>query len=428
MFKQISATIFTKVLNAIFSSIILIINSRYLGAENVGIISLVILSISIILIIYEITGGGAVVYLIPRLDSYKLTIISLIWSLIIIILLSFILFVLKLFPNEYNLYILLISFLAYVNSFILSVLLGNMKIKLYNLLSFFQVLLNLIFLVLFVFLFKLISPLAYLNSLSLSYFLTIFIGIIIIYKNSLFKSKIEKWSYTINEIFKFGIFAQVSKLSQLLNNRLNYYIVEHFLGYIKLGIYSVGNQISESTWIISRSMSTIQYAYIANESEKENSKKIIINLFKIIFILNILILSIILSIPDNFYCFILGKDFIGIKLLLVFMAPGIFIFSFIIILSSYFSGIGKIYHNTITSIIGMICTCISGYFLIPNYGLIGAGIASSVSYLIPFIYLFLNLIIIEKIKFSDLLITKSDLLLFKEYIIKKINYEFKRIL
>jgi O-antigen/teichoic acid export membrane protein len=70
---------------------------------------------------------------------------------------------------------------------------------------------------------------------------------------------------------------------------------------------------------------------------------------------------------------------------LMLLIPAIVIFSGNIVVSHFFSGIGKVYYNTIVGAIGLVFTVITCLLLIPQFGLRGAAMAANLSYMAMFI-------------------------------------------
>ena len=129
MLKKILGTAGARLINALLGFSILIVNTNKLGTEGVGTIGLIILSITIILLLNNFVGGGALIYLIPRIDLFKLFIPSYIWAVFSAISGTYILKFLNLIPVEYTCHILLLSLIQSLSSINLTVLLGNEKIK-----------------------------------------------------------------------------------------------------------------------------------------------------------------------------------------------------------------------------------------------------------------------------------------------------------
>ena len=120
MIKKILGTAIVRFFNAGIAFLIVIINSQYLGAENLGTISLIILGITIILQLNNFIGGGALIYLIPRLDNFKLFLTSYLWAFFSTMIGTYILFVFQLIPIEYTYHIMFLSLLLSLLSHFLS--------------------------------------------------------------------------------------------------------------------------------------------------------------------------------------------------------------------------------------------------------------------------------------------------------------------
>ena len=76
-----------------------------------------------------------------------------------------------------------------------------------------------------------------------------------------------------------------------------------------------------------------------------------------------------------------------------FLLPGIVFLSVANILANYFSGKGSPEIGAYSSFIALIATIIFDFLLIPKYGIIGASIASSISYItctFSFVYFFIR--------------------------------------
>jgi O-antigen/teichoic acid export membrane protein len=95
------------------------------------------------------------------------------------------------------------------------------------------------------------------------------------------------------------------------------------------------------------------------------------------------------------------------------LAIGILMLSISIILSPFFSGIGKPVHNAIGSGIGFIFTVVFGLLFIPRIGIIGAGFAASISYTMATLYQFIVFFRYSKLKLTDFLLKKEELLMIR---------------
>jgi O-antigen/teichoic acid export membrane protein len=123
-------------------------------------------------------------------------------------------------------------------------------------------------------------------------------------------------------------------------------------------------------------------------------------------------------------CHFLGSGFSEVKLTIICLIPGILAIASGMIFSHYFSGTGKPHFNTIGSGIGLVAIVSAGYLLIPRYGLAGAGIATSFSYMISLIFQLVLFVYQTKTPFSEFMINRNDMMQLKNFVIpqkKKTN-------
>jgi len=407
MFKNILNTFFTKIFIAAISFIIIVINSKALGTSGVGEISLIILSVSIYLLINEFFSG-AFVYFVPRSNTYLLLIIA--YAGLFVSLVPFILLylIVPLAPVKYFYQLIGLSLIFGFSNVNQLILLGKEDIKGKNLILFVQTFIVFLSLIYFFYVVKKVSVYSYIYSLYFGYFTALILGWFKI-KKYIIRNELSGISILFKKVLFLGAYNAVSNLIQKANYRLSYYLIEYFLGLGALGRFSVGVQVSESTWLVGQSVATVQYARISNTDDKERAVKLTIQLLKAVLTISFFIILFFAILPENFYQWIFGKEFTQVNFVIRALAPGIIALSGNMIFSHYFSGTGQYRINTIASIVGLIFIVVSGIILIPYYKLIGAGIAMSFSYISSTFYLLYMFIRQNKMSFNDFLIKKNDL-------------------
>src|SRR5687767_2336036 len=127
MLKKITGTLITKAAVAIINFLVIIITTNVLGAEARGEISIVIVGVAITVLINEIVGGSALIYLIPKEDNFTLLIISYAWAIVSCLIISCILPFFGVFPAQYTFFVFLISLFQCFNAIHLLILLGKEK-------------------------------------------------------------------------------------------------------------------------------------------------------------------------------------------------------------------------------------------------------------------------------------------------------------
>jgi len=412
MLKKIIGTAGSRIIIALITFAIVVINARTLGKEGVGEIALIVLGITIILLISNFVGGGALVYLIPRYDPFKLIVPSFTWAILSSVVGAQLLSFFKLIPVEYTYHVMFLSLFQALGAVNLTFLLGKERIKQYNLISVLQFVALIATLVWLIYGMNRIEVMSYVYALYVAYILTFIISFLAIRK-FIKITNFDKFDEVLIQVFKYGSYVQLANLLQLMNYRLGYYIIEKYLGKASLGIFDVGNKVSEGLWLIGKSVAMVQYTKISNNNIPDYARDLTIRFLKFVFVITFFMLVMLLLLPDSFFMFVFGKDFTGLNKVVQSLAVGILSMSVSMILSHFFSGTGRHYHNTISSGIGLVLTLIFGFTLIPHMGITGAGITASVSYFCSAVYQLIIFIRITKTGLAQFLIRKEDVVFLK---------------
>lgn len=416
MLKNVLNTLASKFFQYVFSFLLLILSTQYLGVYGRGVVSIIIASAGILNLLSGLIGGSSIVYLIPQNKTKdflrQILIISFLWIIFTSIAgLSF-LFLINFIPKELFLHTLILSILISLFSLGSMILLSQEKIVLYNLSNLMQVFFSFFLFGLFITLSKSAPVDYYLISLHISYAISfVFICYFLMraWKKMENSDKLVKFPSTLKKLIKYGFIAQTGNIIQYLNYRLSYFILASLGGLSSVGIYSVGVVLSEAVWSIASSIALVQYSKIANTSDAEYSKNLTIKLSKFSFLITFLVLVILLAIPADVISFVFGKDFVQIKVVIYSLSIGILSLGFSMILSHYFAGLGKYYINTLATIIGLIITLLGNYLLIPKFGYIGSGMTASISYLAMSVFLFFSFLKTTNTKIALFKLTKMDI-------------------
>lgn len=382
MIKKIFSTFSMRFASAIVNLLIAVVISRFLGADGKGEQGILLTTIAFIILFDNLVGGASVVYLTPRLRLKNILAAAYIWSLFISILSYFILYFTNLVPSEYQLAVAILSGMCSIISINSSILIGKEKINQSNIINFMMPLLTISILY---FLLK-TSINTTVNAYLIALFFTYFFCFILSFKYLLpHLNKFEKPTYsgtihTLKIMLNYGFQNQLAHVFQLLSFRISYYFLEYYWSKSQVGIYSNGVSIIESVWMISSSITLFQYARIVNTTDKKYAIKLTETLTKYGMLIALLALIPILVLPSFVYTMIFGPDFKDLNILILFLAPGIWVFNYALIIGHYFSGIGKYYINAIASGVGLAVTIPSAFLLIPQYGIYGAAISATISY------------------------------------------------
>ncbi|MFC2100307.1 polysaccharide biosynthesis C-terminal domain-containing protein [Bacteroidota bacterium] len=412
MIKKIIGTTGAKFFNAILAFLIVLLNTNYLGAEGYGTISLIILNIAIVLIFNDLIAGP-IVYFASRIELLKLIIPAYLWALLTATVITIILYFIRQI-SPFIIHVFALSFIFSMSSFNMNYLLGRERIAIYNTINVLQISLIILALLFFFLIMKEISILSYLYSLYTGYILTFLLSFIFILKYLRIVSLKEIFA-DIKRILNFGFYSQSANIFQLLNRRLSYYYIEFLLpnGRFLLGIFSAGVRLSESIWMVGQSVSLVQFARISNTKDMEYARKITLSLLKFTFCFTLFILVVLLLLPAYFYIFLFGEDFTHVKVVIVSLSIGILSIAVSMMFSHYFSGTGRPKYNMYSSLTAFVFTVFLGYIFIPRYGLVGAGLVASFSYICATIFQMVIFLKLTKTRLREFLIHKEDIRLIK---------------
>jgi O-antigen/teichoic acid export membrane protein len=314
-------------------------------------------------------------------------------------------------PNLFQGYFFEVMALALVMSFTsvnYMFLLGMEKVKGYNICSLLQIVMLISMLLVFLFGFRQYEVMSYYWAIFFSYSVAFLVSVFLI-APSVKRVPLTGMGDLLRDIFRFGTYVQFANIFQTMNYRLSLKFADMFLGRAAVGVLLVGMQIAEGLWLISRSISTVQYSRLSNEMNYEYSVRITLTFAKIAWVVTTIAMIMLLVIPQSAFVFLFSDKFIGVKPVIASLSVGIVMLSVSMIFSGFFSAINKPYHNTIGSAIGLVFTIGLGIVLVPRYGIIGAGAAASVSYFFITLYQFIIFSRMTKLRIADFMLTGSEI-------------------
>lgn len=411
MFSKILNTFGARALSAVINLLIAVILSQYLGPEGKGTQSLIITTITFVLVFANLVGGGTLVYLVPRHSPSQLMLPSYAWTILVAVV-SY--FVLRIFPVVDESFILHICILSVLNSFAAintSVLIGKERINASNLVSLAQPVFLILSLLLFFLFVEKPQISHYIFSLYISFSISGIVSLVYVIKHCgrISIHSLKEYRDIVVEMIKYGILNQVAHITQMLSFRLSYYVLDHYHGEAVVGVYSNGISLAESIWMISKSISLVQYARISNLKERPIAARLTVRLIKFSLAASLVILVPLLLLPADFYTFTFGEGFSDTRMVIWTLAFGVLVYNFSILTGHYFSGTGRYQVNAIASSLGLVASVILYFTLIPRFSMAGAGWATSISYLITTIILMTLFNRENKGWYKDLVPTKGDI-------------------
>lgn len=218
---------------------------------------------------------------------------------------------------------------------------------------------------------------------------------------------------TLSDELKYGFIVFLGAFFIFLNYRIDQWLIKYYLGNKELGLYTVGVTLAEIILIITTSVINPLRARLYNiDTDSEKFKTITAKTVKFT-----VYATAIISIPLFFAVNLLSSEYlygqkysssIAVVKILLF---GLVFISFGKIGSHYYVIKGRPYIHLFSSLFIFLLNLTLNIILIPDLGIKGAAISSTISYIVyGFLYVYLY-IFVEHFKVGDLfIIGKNDIL------------------
>ena len=425
-----SITVVRQVLGIIIGMLSAMIIARVLGVEGQGRYALVILLPNVLYTVFNMGVAPATVYYIGKkefslADVFRTNLfLALGLSLATILIgILFLVFFHEKFYASVSLQaiymILCVLPFLFLNKNLQVLFQGKEQFEKFNIV----VILNQVGLLLFSSFFLLVLDLDLFGAL-LAFVLTqvfMLLGVLYFLKTE-FQLKLNSGSISFDYLkgsVVYGLKGHLSNILAFINYRIDLFIIAYFLNDVAVGLYSIAVSIAERIWIVSQSVSSVLFARVSNlNSDTERAQ------FTALVSRNVLFLSII----GGFGLFLLGKwiifllfgaNYAGSTAPFLWLIPGIVLGSMSRIISNYFSGIGRPEINTYVAVFLTILNVGLNIVLVPKYGVVGAAIATTVTYSMNMVVKTVIFSCINNMSWTTFVIIKiSDFDIYKGYIAK----------
>jgi len=287
----------------------------------------------------------------------------------------------------------LILFSGFVE-YLKQVFMGLHRIKYNFIINFLEFGLKLLFVILFLnFSLELFNIV---NAFVIATFITSLIGFYLLYKKFYIKTKNYKQKDFTKEILKYSIPMFFISIGFLITTEIDILMLGLLAADIEVGIYAIAKQIITKLPHIAMAvgMGTMPIFAKLNKDNKEKLRNTFYKLLKINALIFSLITIGIISFSWFFIPLIFGVGYSASVLPLQILTVYMISFSFSIFLSSFLDYRGLAKKRAINMSFSMVLNIVLNFILIPQYGAVGAAIATSISYL-P--YVILNWLEVRKV-------------------------------
>jgi len=217
----------------------------------------------------------------------------------------------------------------------------------------------------------------------------------------------------IRDIFRYGFKAYLIDVLNFMNFRLDILLIQHFLSISQLSFYQMAVNISERLWYIPQSLSITLFPTLLSQEESKSALTEKVCRHNLLIML---LISIPIALFGKFAINLLyGNAYLPAAPALYALLLGIVIYPIFKFISVDLAAKNKLGISILASLIGVAINLFANLILIPKYGIVGAGIATSISYSAMAIILIVIYARLSGIPFKNLfLIQKEDLKDYKE--------------
>ncbi|GAA4244245.1 MULTISPECIES: flippase [Winogradskyella] len=218
------------------------------------------------------------------------------------------------------------------------------------------------------------------------YLLALIVGPLVISGILLFKNKfIKAFSLNFNwdiikQMLTLGLVYAFALLVVNLNYKIDVILLDNLSSAFETGIYSKGVSITEYLWQIPMLLSTVVFARSAVSKDDKAFSLKVTQLLRLS-ILAIGLASLILFLISKFVIVLMyGESFVGSVMVLNTLLPGVLLLTIFKVINMDLSGKGKPWVSLKAMIPALIVNVVLNLLFIPEYGAVGAAIASTISY------------------------------------------------
>ena len=237
-----------------------------------------------------------------------------------------------------------------------------------------------------------------------------------------------KWSFypaPFKQSVKFGIQGYLGNVIQLLNYRLDMFLVAFFMNVTFVGYYSVAVALAEALWYFPAAVGVVVIARTPGLTAEEANRSTPVICRNTLF----------LTLGAGVLLFVLGKFIINLLFGSAFLAaaqplwillPGVVALSICKVLSNEITGRGKPMINTTAAGVSLAVNIPLNLLLIPSMGIAGAALASTISYTMTAVIVLVAFIRISKNSLFDTVVIKPRDLEIYRGMLAKSRFSFWR--
>ena len=215
-----------------------------------------------------------------------------------------------------------------------------------------------------------------------------------------------RWD-VFGKLLAYGLQIYSCSIFLYLNFRVDLFLVRSKLDLYQTGLYSSAVTLAEILWMVPNSLGTVLFPSVARSSG-EGREALTLAICRSSFWM-MAILCAILALGRNVALkFVFGGQFVEAGPALLGLLPGILAMSLQFILGTALSGRGRPMPVTVGAAVGFAVNVFLNLAWIPRYGILGASLASSVSYTVVTLIVLIAYLRISESRLRDAIVLRKE--------------------
>lgn len=301
--------------------------------------------------------------------------------------------------------VILITPFRLITTYARAFILAKEKIKLFNRLNIYFLIINLLGVVGFVWIAQLGVFGAFLALLVASVLVAVY-ALILVLKD--YKIRFHMEGALIGSIIKQGIVYALSFFMIKLNYRIDIVLLERLSNLKEVGFYSLGVHVAELLWQVPAALFVVILSRSANATDQLAMTRTVMKLLRVAFLFSFIGSIVLYFLAPPLVSIIYGEAFIPSIAIIRTIIPGILAFVVFQVLNSQLSGLGKPHISIIIFAPAVLINILLNLLWIPAYNGIGAAMATNVSYTLSAILLMIVYARVMHVSAREMLVFKKS--------------------
>jgi O-antigen/teichoic acid export membrane protein len=184
----------------------------------------------------------------------------------------------------------------------------------------------------------------------------------------------------LEDALAFGVQAHLGTILYFLNLRLGVFIVNFLAGATEVGLYAVATSLVELLWFLPNAFGFVLFPKTAS-SDPETAKRFTPRVARLSLVITALAAAGLFLVSKPLITLFYTDEFLPALHPLWILLPGAITVSYSQIFFNDLGGRGKPIYGTFASLASLLMTLGGGILLIPRFGITGAAVALSLSYI-----------------------------------------------